>query len=433
MKKLIIFGLLAFLIATTFLSDNPPGWYQQYLALNDVTKDISFTDSLNGWIITEGSFNNNDTGYIMRTTNGGVNWTIQYDSTLVLNVIQFVDENYGYAGGGFGRASFLKTTNGGINWQYSVASGIGAYNIWDLKFVNRDTGWICSDDEFDGGVFKTTNGGTTWQRQTTPTHLRPIKLFFLNSDTGWALNTPNNSIYKTTNGGLNWTFLNGISAGLKDLFFLNNDTGWIIRTINNQNGILKTINAGLDWIVQPDPKPTGSGLNDIFIFSNSKGWIPTQSHSILSLFSSSTWGIQVVPPGFDPYFSIFMVDTNIGFSGGTIFVKTDDGGGIITNLENNPVIISEGFSLYQNYPNPFNPSTTISYRLTYNYYIQLRIFDIGGKELLTLVDQKQYAGSYEVQFNGSDLPSGVYFYRLEMFDERSNKNLSQTMKMILIR
>jgi photosystem II stability/assembly factor-like uncharacterized protein len=433
MKKLIITGLLAFLISTTFLSDNPPGWYQQELPVNDVTKDISFTDSLNGWIITDGSFNNNDTGYIMRTTNGGANWSIQFDSTLTLNVIQFVDNDYGYAGGGFGRASFLKTTNGGINWLYSIASGVGAYNILDLKFVNKDTGWICSDDEFDGGVFKTINGGTNWQRQTTPTQLRPIKLFLINVDTGWALNPPNNSIYKTTNGGINWLFLNGISSGLKDLFFLSNDTGWIIRNTGNPNGILKTTNGGINWFVQTDPNQTGSGLSDIFILSNSKGWISAYFNKILSLKNDSVWGSQNSPPVFHSYFSIFMIDSSIGYSGGDIFLKTEDGGGVITVIENNNATIPEDYILYQNYPNPFNPKTIINYELRVNGIITFKIFDMQGRDLKTLVNKRQNPGEYKIEFDSSELSSGVYFYRIEGVEESTGRSFLETKKMMLIR
>jgi len=437
MKKLIIVILLSFLIATTFMSDNPPGWYQQELPVNDAVLDISFVDSQNGWILTEGSFNNNDTGYIMHTTNGGVNWDIQFDSTLTLNVLQFIDNEYGYAGGGFGRASFLKTTNGGINWQYSVAPGIGAYNIWDLKFVNRDTGWVCSDDEFDGGVFKTTNGGGSWVRQTTPTQLRPIKLFFIDNNTGWALNPPNNSIYKTTNSGTNWLFLNGISSGLRDLFFLSNDTGWIIRNTGNQNGILKTTDGGTNWFVQTDPNQTGSGLSDIFIINNSKGWISAYFNKILTLKNDSTWGTQEVPPGFNPYYSVFMIDSLTGYSGGTIFVKTEDGGGVITDIENNSSSIPENFILYQNYPNPFNPNTVISYELKVTGFIKLAVFDLQGREIKTLVNKRQNAGSYKIDFSaigeGSELTSGVYFYKLEVLDESKNKIFIQTKKMILIR
>ncbi len=427
MKKLLILGLLVFLVATTFLSDNPPGWYQQALPVTNTVTDISFVDSLRGWVITE---RNGGEAYILHTSDGGNSWSVQLQQVLLLAAIQFLDNNIGYVVGSAPPGIVLKTTNGGNNW-FNI-SNLPSNPLWDVKFVNKDTGYVCSDDEFDGGVFKTTNGGLNWQRQTSPVQLRPIKLFFINNDTGWALNRPNNSIYKTTNGGINWFFLSGISFGLEDLFFLNNDTGWVIRQ-QGANSIIKTTNGGTSWVVQHDPTPFGQHPQDIFIINNSKGWISELSFTILSLKNDSTWGTQDVPPGFDPYYSIFMVDTNTGYSGGTIFVKTEDGGGVITNLESNSENVPSNFTLFQNYPNPFNPSTVISYELRVTSYLKMKVFDLQGKEVVTLIDKKQNSGNYKIEFDGSKLSSGVYYYTLEANDESGKRLFSQTKKMILIR
>jgi glucuronoarabinoxylan endo-1,4-beta-xylanase len=68
--------------------------------------------------------------------------------------------------------------------------------------------------------------------------------------------------------------------------------------------------------------------------------------------------------------------------------------------------------LYQNYPNPFNPSTTIKYELPRTSQVNLSVFDILGREVSLLVNDKRDAGVYEVKFDGSNLASGVYVYRL---------------------
>ena len=73
----------------------------------------------------------------------------------------------------------------------------------------------------------------------------------------------------------------------------------------------------------------------------------------------------------------------------------------------------ESFALHQNYPNPFNPSTRIEYRIPAKEFVQLRIFDVLGKEISTLVNQVQSHGTHVAEFAGDGFPSGVYFYRLE--------------------
>ncbi|MBS1494794.1 MAG: T9SS type A sorting domain-containing protein [Bacteroidetes bacterium] len=92
-------------------------------------------------------------------------------------------------------------------------------------------------------------------------------------------------------------------------------------------------------------------------------------------------------------------------------------------------IIPENFSLSQNYPNPFNPSTVIHYQLSVARFTTLRIFDLQGKEVATLVNEKQNPGSYAVDFNSAEfnLPSGIYFYTLNAGE------FKETRKMILVK
>jgi dienelactone hydrolase len=96
--------------------------------------------------------------------------------------------------------------------------------------------------------------------------------------------------------------------------------------------------------------------------------------------------------------------------------------GTLTGVENTPFSPAL-FRLEQNYPNPFNPSTTISYQLPANCVVVLKLFDVLGREVKTLVDERQSAGSHSVRFNAGSLPSGVYFYRLEAGTYRDTKKL----------
>jgi len=93
------------------------------------------------------------------------------------------------------------------------------------------------------------------------------------------------------------------------------------------------------------------------------------------------------------------------------------------------------FQLYQNYPNPFNPSTIISYQVAVNSHVTLKVYDILGREVATLVDENKSAGSYQAKFDGSRCASGVYFYRLEARQTEGGQTGSfvQTKKLLLLK
>ena len=74
--------------------------------------------------------------------------------------------------------------------------------------------------------------------------------------------------------------------------------------------------------------------------------------------------------------------------------------------------IPEKFTLYQNYPNPFNPATTIKYSIPKASFVTLKVYDILGREINTLVNKEQKVGVYKIQFNSNKLSSGVYFYKI---------------------
>ena len=97
---------------------------------------------------------------------------------------------------------------------------------------------------------------------------------------------------------------------------------------------------------------------------------------------------------------------------------------IVTDIELEENKLPTEYALHQNYPHPFNPATKILYSIPNPSFVILRVFDVLGKEVAILVNQKQSAGNYEITFNAKNLPSGVYFYQLK------TENYTATKKML---
>ncbi|MBA4250663.1 MAG: hypothetical protein C0425_10325 [Chlorobiaceae bacterium] len=100
---------------------------------------------------------------------------------------------------------------------------------------------------------------------------------------------------------------------------------------------------------------------------------------------------------------------------------------VITSIDFSNNEVPNRYFLYQNYPNPFNPITKVKFTIPNSGIVQIKIYDILGKEIITLLNEYKTTGSYDVEFNASSLPSGVYFYRM------ISGNYSETKKMILLR
>ena len=84
----------------------------------------------------------------------------------------------------------------------------------------------------------------------------------------------------------------------------------------------------------------------------------------------------------------------------------------------------EEFSLEQNHPNPFSETTTIRYSVPHPMHIRLRVYDVLGREVATLVDERQGSGIYEVPFEANNLPGGVYFYRITLDHLRFTRRMA---------
>ena len=174
-------------------------------------------------------------------------------------------------------------------------------------------------------------------------------------------------------------------------------------------------------------------LNSIRFANQNTGWVAGFNGKIMKTTNGGTdWISQSTRTNYELK-SIDFIDENIGWTvgdNGTI-LKTTNGGVTFIEDENNAVQPGQ-FLLHQNYPNPFNPTTKIRYAIPSNVKretgnVLLKVYDILGNEIETLVNEEKSPGTYEVAWNAVGLPSGVYFYQLRV------GSFIETRKMVLLR
>jgi photosystem II stability/assembly factor-like uncharacterized protein len=432
MKKLLIVFLL--IITHYSLLIAQPGWYIQQSTFPGIPQDLFFIDSNTGWIML-------DSGRIIRTTNGGTNWSQPYyhQSPYHITKIKFVNSLTGWAVGGesyynpwcFEYSIIMKSTNGGINWITQFSDSWGPH-FNDLAVVDTNFAFTTTagTDQYcmasTGGLVKTSNGGINWLSDPI-LGLTLTSVYFTNSETGWVSayavsDVPpiKNYIYKTTNKGVNWirVFKDSIFAftpSIQRIYFPDLNTGYKIYGWKMK----KTTNSGLNW-TSLDSLNTYNPA-DMFFVSSDTGWI-IKNNIKRTNNGGISWTIQNAPASAS---KIFFVNANTGWALGSVLMKTITGGITFINQITNH--IPEKFSLYQNYPNPFNPVTKIRFEIPLSKggmgVVLLKIYDITGREIQTLVNEKLNPGSYEVTFDGSNFASGVYFYQLKTSDYINTKKL----------
>ena len=232
--------------------------------------------------------------------------------------------------------------------------------------------------------------------------------------------TYGSGIYFSANNGTNWTQIG-----------LNNLSVYSLATIGNNifagtwnSGVYLSTNNGLNWtqttLNNKNVRALTAGGNNIFAGTDSNG-------VYLSTNNGANWinknqGFNVIST-----IGALLISNNYIFSGtygNSVWRRSLSE---IIGIKNISTEIPMGFSLNQNYPNPFNPSTKISFQLPVVSFSSLKIFDITGKEVATLVNKTLKPGTYEATFNGASLTSGVYFYRL------TTDGFSETKKLILMK
>ncbi len=331
------------------------------------------------------SFINSDTGLavgppglLIETYNGGTTWITRTYLGSGLRNVQFVTPNRAYA---VGSAGIIRSVDGGVSWIRMSTTQVGG-----LYFTSEDIGTVVGPN---GLILTTTNGGVNWTQRIMglPVQFGDSSLFsvkYVNAQTGYASGNAN-IVIKTTNGGVNWTYLPPPPPlhGLTALYFTDANTGTTVG-----NGIIyRTTNGGNNWFSQPIPPPnTTNPLHGIDFVNSNSGWI-------------------------------------VGFNG--MILYTSNGGMTWINPISNE--IPSEFKLYQNYPNPFNPETNIRFGLPEITFVKLAVYDLLGREVANLVNEQLKPGSYEVEWNSLNYPSGVYFYRLH------TERYSETKMMIFVK
>lgn len=359
-------GKMGTIISTTNGGDT---WSSRNSNTSSDLNGVVFANSTTGWVVGV-------TGIIKKTTDGGISWTSQNSTTaLDLYAVSFSDVNTGWAVGGSnnGASIILKTTNGGGSWITQRQGFEGP--VYSISMIGPFVGY-CGTSY--GNILKTTDGGASWNSSNLQGGgLSSIR--FANENIGWVLGN-NNWIYSTTDGGNNWSNTTLMTGTLRALFVFNANKVWVV---GDNNTIYRTGDGGQTWTKQSTSSRNNFSFRDVFFTDAGNGWVVCDNGSILHTSNGGA-------------------------------VRVDD-----------KVISTESrtFTLEQNYPNPFNPSTVIRYSIPSDCAVLLKIFDLLGNEVTTLVNTQMKKGVHEVTFDGSRFTTGVYFYRITADKFNSTKKL----------
>ncbi|MBS1493403.1 MAG: T9SS type A sorting domain-containing protein [Bacteroidetes bacterium] len=404
-----------------FTSDSGKHWQIKSNGTGDYLASINFINNTTGWAAGGG-------GNIYKTTNSGVNWLPLNSGThedLSFKSGCFLDSLNGWIAGynSISDSSFiLRTKDGGITWIKSVLTRYD--EIRPVFFINKSLGWFSTDY---GKIYKSSDGGVNWDTICSSGSLSPFQLQFINSNTGFMCDA-NSEILKTTNGGSNWEHYNvppgGIVRQINSISFVNETTGWLTKYFG---GVYKTTNGGVNWFTQDGA--TIDPLWTIYFLNENYGWACGDNGALVRTTNGGANWKKYDTGTHEQLYSLHFIDINTGWicgTGGIILRSTSGGTSFIRSIGN---IIPDNISLSQNYPNPFNPTTKINYEIKSSGFVSLKVYDLLGKEVATLVNEKQNAGSYAMDFNSTEfnLPSGIYYYTL------STDGFVDTKKMVLIK
>lgn len=353
-------------------TDSGGSWSAMGLKNDWVSALAAYSDDVVDTILFAGTFYDN--GAVFHSTDNGKTW-IKSDSgmkNIPINCLAVKDSTIlagTYLWG------LYRSTNNAMSWNAND-SGISTNSVHAFLISG---GNIFAGA--DGGVFVSTDNGASWNAPKSGTTnfvaytlaISNMKLF-AGSDKG--------EVYLSSDSGRSWIEIN---AGFTQ-YDINAMTvsGKYLFAGTSGGGVFLSTNDAVTWI------PINGGLTN---------------QNILSL----------------------TVCDSILFAGTDLTVWKLPLSEVPTGIEQNPGLLPSNFTLSQNYPNPFNPATTINYAMPQKSLVRIEVFNVLGERVTTLVNDLEQAGRHSVKFDGTALPSGVYFCRL------STANHVSTMKMTLLK
>ncbi len=395
-------------------------------------RGIQFLNATTGYAVGGSLVAADSLGVILKTTDGGTNWSLlPFNPRSRIYGQYWIDADTGYIATQ-GPTGMWKTTDGGSTFtQLNLGIGV-ATSIWySVKFLDSQTGYVCGSAGF---LAKTTNGGAVWTPQVSGHGNSAIYDIHI-IDAQYAVTTGGSGrVYRTTDGGALWSSIGiGGTITVYSSWWYDRDTGYVSGSAGT---IRRTTNGGLSW--SPQTIGTTGILYRIHFTDLQNGWT---SGSLGSIFRTTdggaTWvrATRILASG-KTLFDFDIAANRIWASGTDATIISANLSGV--SVGGNSGMVPESFALYQNYPNPFNPTTTIQYALPAEASVNLKIYNLLGQELATLVEELQGAGYHAAPWNGRNtygvqVATGVYFYRIEAVGSDGSARFTSTKKMLFVR
>lgn len=390
----------------------PSGRYESAAPVNDLFS-VSFSDQNNGAAA-------GPNGTLIITTDGGDHWKdylrgsfFDYLDIPFMGVESVNDSTVTCISQ---NGDILRTTDGGLTWGSQYSDFRTVLNA--TYFLDEMNGYCVGDE---GLILHTADGGVSWSSQANPTRLPLFAVKFLDPQNGIAAGWKG-IILRTTNGGVDWS---PRPSGTAATLFCIGWQGDRVISAGKPGTIVLSTDGGDNWeeVYSGTIKP----LNSISMRSEENAFIVGGGGIILRTTDGGiSWLEQLSGTSYDLY-SVHMQNDTIGTVVGEngIILRTTSGG-MSQNMANF-VQLPDVYSLGQNYPNPFNPATKFRFRIASPGLVTLKIYDILGREVRTLLDEFKEPGSYDASWDASDFSSGVYFYRLQ------SGSFTNVKKMVLMR